>query len=137
MSELRMDAYYYAFDPTGVPEIDRILSAVAVAGKAYHHTEDWNEKPGLAWEGHVGTSYVEYIQNAANDAARLWNTRPADAVREAAKEWANAKRAFMQNVFSGRAGVEAQDRLRLAEAKLFHALGEVDPVISTLAQDGR
>lgn len=26
---MRLDAYYYGFDSTGVPEIDRILSAVA------------------------------------------------------------------------------------------------------------
>ncbi len=45
MSEkLRMDAYYYGFDATGCIEIDRILSAVASAGKAHHHTEGWTDK---------------------------------------------------------------------------------------------
>lgn len=33
----RMDAYYYGFDSTGVDDIDRLLSAVACAGKAFHH----------------------------------------------------------------------------------------------------
>jgi hypothetical protein len=68
---VRMDAYYYGFDPTGVPEIDRILSAVACAGNSYHNTEDWNDKSS-PWEGHTGSTAVEWIQNAAIDAARAW-----------------------------------------------------------------
>lgn len=63
---LRMDAYYYSFEPTGVPEIDRILSAVAWAGKAVHHTEYWTDD---AWE--MG-SPVEWIQAAANEAAKAF-----------------------------------------------------------------
>ena len=66
---MRMDAYYYGFDPTGVPEIDRILSAVACAGKAFHHTEDWGDVAS-EYPGHVGKTPVEWIQNAANDAAK-------------------------------------------------------------------
>ncbi len=65
--ELRMGAYYYGFTATGVIEIDRILSAVACAGKAFHHTDDWNDK--CAGHGHTGETPVEWIQNAANDAA--------------------------------------------------------------------
>jgi hypothetical protein len=58
MSEkLRMDAYYYSFKETGVIEIDKILSAVAVAGKGYHNTEDWDDET------------IALIQDAANDAA--------------------------------------------------------------------
>jgi hypothetical protein len=66
--ELRMDAYYYGFTPTGVREIDLILSAVACAGKSYHHTEDWNDD-GSAPPYLEGNSPVEWIQNAANKAA--------------------------------------------------------------------
>ncbi len=65
---MRMAAYYYAFDPTGVRHIDVVLSAVACAGKAYHHTEDWRDNcspyPHL-----TGANPVEWIQNAATDAA--------------------------------------------------------------------
>jgi hypothetical protein len=68
---MRMAAYYYNFDKTGVPEIDRILSAVACAGKSYHHTEDWNDSPSFVWPGHVGETPVDWIQNAANDAADM------------------------------------------------------------------
>lgn len=68
---LRFDAYYYSFEPTGVEQIDRILSAVACAGKAFHHTADWNDeadkRPGLD-----GTTPIEWIQNAANAAAKEW-----------------------------------------------------------------
>lgn len=59
---LRMDAYYYGFDPTGNRSIDLILSAVACAGKAYHHTESWSSDED-------GPSYVDRIQQAAATAA--------------------------------------------------------------------
>lgn len=68
--ELRMSAYYFGFQRTGDPKIDRILSAVACAGKAYHHTEQWEEEAGER-TGHTGTTPVEWIQNAANDAAQV------------------------------------------------------------------
>jgi len=69
MKDLRMDAYYYGFDKTGVPEIDKILSAVACAGKAFHHTDSWNDDIDFTYEPHKGKSVVEWIQNAANEAA--------------------------------------------------------------------
>lgn len=75
---MRMDAYYYGFDPTGVPEIDRILSAVACAGKAYHHTEDWDEEissPERYGEHIQGNTPSKWIQNAANDAAYSFKIR--------------------------------------------------------------
>ena len=65
---MRMGAYYYSFTPTGVEAIDRILSAVATAGKAYHHTEGWNEHCGTR-DGLRGETPIDWIQNAANDAA--------------------------------------------------------------------
>ena len=68
--KLRMSAYYYSFSPTGVPEIDRILSAVACAGKATHHTAYWNEESLPFPHGHEGNNPVAWIQNAANDAAK-------------------------------------------------------------------
>jgi hypothetical protein len=74
--ELRMDAYYYGFEKTGVEAIDRILSAVACAGKSYHGTEYWNDE-SEAWPGHRGNSPVEWIQNAANDAAAAFIERTA------------------------------------------------------------
>jgi len=67
--ELRMSAYYYGFTATGIPNIDRILSAVACAGKAFHHTEDWHQK-AEPFRGHAGSNPIEWIQNAANDAAK-------------------------------------------------------------------
>lgn len=75
---MRLDAYYYGFEETGVPEIDRILSAVACAGKAYHHTESWGEEmtygtPTGAPEPFLrGKTPVEWIQNAAGDAAKTF-----------------------------------------------------------------
>ncbi len=65
----RMDAYYFAFSMTGIDAIDTILSAVACAGKAYYHTESWSESCTPYHERHRGESPVEWIQNAADDAA--------------------------------------------------------------------
>ncbi len=64
MKNLRMDAYYYEFTPTGCREIDEILSAVAEAGKGFHSTEYWND---IVYDG---KSYIDYIQEAANKAAK-------------------------------------------------------------------
>lgn len=57
-----LSAYYYCFDPTGDPDIDLILAAVAAAGNGYHHTDGWNDDDN-------GPSYVAQIQEAANRAA--------------------------------------------------------------------
>lgn len=68
---MRMSAYYYTFTPTGVEEIDQILSAVACAGKMFHHTRDWCEQEEFDYGPFLrGSSPVEWIQNAANDAAK-------------------------------------------------------------------
>lgn len=68
---MRMDAYYYRFTPTGAESIDRILSAVACAGKAYHSTSQWNDEddPIQPYEpSHRGVTPMQWIQNAAIDA---------------------------------------------------------------------
>lgn len=66
---LKMNAYYFGFTPTGVELVDRVLSAVAHAGKGYHHTEDWAENNTENWDCFRGHSYAEWIQRAAEDAA--------------------------------------------------------------------
>jgi len=72
--ELRMSAYYYGFEPTGVYEIDVILSAVATAGRAFHYTENWQEDCAQP-RPFKGKTPEEWIQNAANEAAAFWNRR--------------------------------------------------------------
>lgn len=85
---MRLDAYYYGFEPTGDEQIDRILSAVACAGKAYHHTECWGDEivygtPNGAPELFLrGSTPIEWIQNAANDAARARNSASLQAADE-------------------------------------------------------
>lgn len=64
---MRMNAYFYSFTPTGVEGIDKILSAVAQAGKAFHHTNQWSES--CEWLGEK--SYVDLIQDAANELAAI------------------------------------------------------------------
>mgnify|MGYP000660462362 CR=1 FL=1 len=68
--DLRMDAYYYGFNKTGVREIDEILSAVAMAGKGYHNTADWSDE--IYGETY---SFVDLIQEIANRAAKKWFIR--------------------------------------------------------------
>lgn len=68
MSERRMDAYYYEFEPTNNAAIDKILGAVACAGKAYHHTQDWCDETNPC-DDHTGVTPIEWIQNAAFEAA--------------------------------------------------------------------
>lgn len=70
----RMDAYYYGFEMTGIAIIDRILSAVACAGKSFHHTQDWNDE-ATPYEHLRGNTVQEWIQLAANDAAEVLRAR--------------------------------------------------------------
>ena len=82
--ELRMDAYYFGFDATGCRDVDLILSAVASAGKAYHHTSDWTEE--LPHHPHYdGNTPAGWVQSsAAKAAARIESlTAERDALREA------------------------------------------------------
>jgi hypothetical protein len=65
----RLDAYYYDFGSTGLEVIDLILSAVACAGKAFHHTEQWNDDCSPYHDKLRGDSPAEWINNAAHDAA--------------------------------------------------------------------
>lgn len=67
-----MCAYYYSFEPTGVDAIDAILSEVASAGKAYHHTESWTDDyDGEIWKGVKDKrNHAQRIQDAANAAAQ-------------------------------------------------------------------
>jgi hypothetical protein len=67
--ELRMDAYYYGFGSTGVRSIDRVLSAVACAGKAFHSTDQWTEACESYHPEIVGNTCEQWIQNAADGAA--------------------------------------------------------------------
>lgn len=78
-SDWRMSAYYYEFTRTGNAAIDRILSAVAIAGKAYHNTSEWAEyDEDFRPPAHLrGKSYAECIQNAADDAAKALQPPPS------------------------------------------------------------
>jgi hypothetical protein len=86
MSERRMDAYYYGFDPTGVEAIDIILSAVACAGKAYHHTDQWTEDSHTYEDEHRGATPRDWIQNAASDAAKRYQDYERWLATERGKE---------------------------------------------------
>jgi hypothetical protein len=86
-SDWRMDAYYFGFDPTGVAMIDRILSAVAHAGKAYHHTEDWTDEcsPPEHLRGGTCAAWIQYAAKDAADAITTLRTRVAELDRVVTK----------------------------------------------------
>lgn len=64
-------AYYYSFESTGVGIIDNILKEVAKAGKAFHHTSDWQVLYDYKDSENTGESCQSRIQKAADDAARV------------------------------------------------------------------
>lgn len=66
---LRMRAYYYGFKETGVREVDELLSAVAIAGKAFHSTDQWQDE---VYDEEF--SVVDLIQDRANVLAEKINT---------------------------------------------------------------
>jgi hypothetical protein len=106
-SDAQMVACYYSFDRTGVSPVDAILSAVAVAGKAYHHTEWWNDED-------YPPSQRDRIQQAARDAAvtidaLLARLATADAAHE------DAYQAGYRSGVEAQAGLDAA-RLATAEA---------------------
>lgn len=70
--KLRMNAYYYGFGETGCREVDLLLSAVACAGKAHHHTEGW----GDSRDGEP--SHVDLIQASADAAAKAFAASRAE-----------------------------------------------------------
>jgi hypothetical protein len=71
MDNRRMDGYYIGFESTGDSYIDKILGAVACAGKAAHHTDGWNDDT-RPYDDHTGRDPNEWIQNAANEAAEYY-----------------------------------------------------------------
>ena len=77
----RMDGYYIGFEPTGNFAIDKILGAVACAGKAYHHTDSWNDETN-PYDDHAGRDPNEWIQNAANEAAALFKKNTTQSESE-------------------------------------------------------
>ena len=88
----RMYAYYFGFDPTGVPEVDAILSAVAYAGKGFHGTEDWGNGTSRFGDDRP---YGDVIQAAANEAANRWDHTAA--IAEAAREYVRTRRAHLDH----------------------------------------
>ncbi len=61
--------YYYSFERTGIKEVDEMLYAIERAGKAFHHTSQWNDEVGNLYAGVEGETPVEWIQNSANKLA--------------------------------------------------------------------
>ena len=118
---MRMNAYYYSFDKTEVNKIDLILSAVAHAGKAFHHTDQWNEKIGYQIEDTTGSTPVEWIQNAANAAAKEFQRIP-----ELEQRIRELEQQSQRDALDGQAALdEANNRIRELEAERDAAKEEV------------
>lgn len=95
--DLRMRAYYYGFKSTGIRDIDKILSAVAIAGKAFHSTDQWIDE--MYEEGVTAEKLIQY----AADTAALHIHQQLQKARESERElvmadinrkyWLNPKRS--------------------------------------------
>jgi hypothetical protein len=70
-----LQAYYFGFSPTGCEPVDRILAAVASAGKSAHNTADWND-PDASWHSETA---IEAIQRMADEAAESFRATPPAA----------------------------------------------------------
>jgi len=82
---LRMDAYYYGFTPTGECAVDKILSAVAHAGKAFHSTEEWSDTNCYKLTDFGGSGCPqEWIQFAAQECVEAIATARAEGAAEVA-----------------------------------------------------
>lgn len=109
MSDIRMDAYYYGFDKTNVDCIDELLSSVAYAGKAFHHTEEWMEEASAYGEHTIGKTPIDWIQNSAIKAAKeitalrqqLAEQPKADVLVEALKFYANKNHMSLDGTENG------------------------------------
>ena len=116
----RMDAYYFGFDPTDVAAIDRILSAVACGGKAAHHTDDWTTAYG-PWSDYLrGESVVDWIQNAAEDAAiafRAYGQQCAAAANARAEAAEKELAALKANQADERAKCKAEFEIDKLDAQ--------------------
>lgn len=88
--EWRMQGYYIGFEPTGLAAVDRILSSIAQAAKAYPHTDCWQEVMdydyGLIRKGETCEDAIQRAANEAAAAIRATVTPPADARRDRVAE---------------------------------------------------
>lgn len=96
--DARMAAYYYSFDRTGCGPVDAVLSAVAVAGKGAHNTEEWtgqnnwgyyDKRPGLP-----DNPYVKGDWQQEGSALNLIERTAARSASEVAAALAAADKAL-------------------------------------------
>lgn len=115
----RMDAYYYSFRNTGLAVIDSILSAVATAGKAHHHTEEWGEAG--TWDDKP--THESRIQSAADESATLVRELVAElkTAREEARQW---KSLWQQNTETASVAIRERDTAQAELERLQQYLGE-------------
>jgi hypothetical protein len=123
--ERYMRAYFHTFTPTGDDKVDAILEAVALAGKAFHHTMDWSEA-----EEYGPAGYWDLIQQRANEAARAPDAAPAG--EPAAEQKATLKITLEWDDDDGPLEIVAHGTLRDmhyldARLKFLHSLERATP----------
>ena len=60
---------YLYYNNTGVDKVDSLLNTLSSAGKAFHHTDQWDDEIGEMY-AQSGNTPNEWIQNSANDLAK-------------------------------------------------------------------
>jgi hypothetical protein len=129
--QLRMSGYYIHFTPTGERTADMVLSAVACAGKAYHHTEDWNETAD--WPPHLGASPAAWIQNAAHAVAselKALRATCATLSEEKAQEVERRLRAEAERDEAKSAAVESYDMFQRERVRAERAEADRDNALA-------
>lgn len=117
------DAYYYGFIPTRCYPVDVILHAVAKAGKSFHHTEEWGTKVEPYTEHLSGYCPVDWIENAASQAAERMKQLEASNA-ELLEALQAMLEAFGKNGLGGEYDPGEVPAIDLALAAAAKALGE-------------
>lgn len=114
--QLRLSAYYYQFEKTGVRSVDLMLQAVAMAGKAHHHTDEWSDL-----NKDTGISQEMLIQRAASNAAIDWHTNHNQAIEKIKAEQTRLEVA-LDNAFKHNASQKTIDACEYKIVGLMFAL---------------
>ena len=131
--KLKLQAYYYGFSETGVRSIDLVLRAVSAAGKLFHHTDQWTSEIDYPVENVRGPAPVDWIQNAADDAATALTTTQAaldakekecERLQQVCNDWGNNYQSWV-------------DATKKAESERDTAIAETERLREGIARESR
>lgn len=123
-------AYYHEFTITGCPAVDGVLEAIALAGKAYHHTADWGDEEKYGPDGYWGL--IQLRADAAADVFKSVSALPTDPPAEWIEAMARAidpHGCNWKNQLPGSLKDFARQQARAAYAALARQMGGGDVAV--------